>query len=184
MAPECCLPGTIVVQRPDFPTKPSLRPRRRPCLTQLVQLVVSPPEEDEAHACGEMKMKMVGIVTVVSSQRGSPAQMPLLRNECFSFSFLKLSYVFLNTRARGIDLNFDSITFQVIRNFDFQYWANFVHFLECMLSVLILYHLDETYILDIPVVPASSQALLNQISFRIFLVLLHRSSSGSHTEHQ
>ena len=66
--------------------------------------------------------------------------------------------------------------------------GQFVHFLEWMLSVLILYHLDETYILDmdqrIPVVPASSQALLNQISFRIFLVLLHRSSSGSHIEHQ
>ena len=77
------------------------------------------------------------------SRRGSFFGNGLLRtrghffavNECLIF-FSKLSYVFVRTFARqyprltsivlhGVDLHFNSIPFEVIRNFDFQHWANF-----------------------------------------------------------
>ena len=72
----------------------------------------------------------------------------------FLVLFWKLSYVLVNTSANhnpglrfivlhGIDLNFNSIAFQVIRNFDFQNWgqsqnwANLLYSFEFRLGAFI-----------------------------------------------
>ena len=77
----------------------------------------------------------ISTVPLILTQRVSPHRVPLLRSEWVPCSLMETNYVFVNTSAdhnpslspvvlHGVDLNFDSRTFQVIRNFDFQYWAN------------------------------------------------------------
>ena len=67
----------------------------------------------------------------------------------FLVDLWQLSYVFVYTSAdqnqrlspvvlHGVDLNFNSLTFQVIRNFDIQNWANLY-----VPSSWIFYHLEE-----------------------------------------
>ena len=128
-------------------------------------------------------------------QRVSPHWKPLLRSECgFLVHFWKLSYVLVNTSAdhnprlgsvvlHGVNLNFNAITYQVIRNLEFR---------------IFVFHRIDPFGLDLlswpePAHPNPatlmswilSQNIVSNVFqkvFEVFSLLLHRISSGLKTD--